>query len=559
MVFGWGKDKGGSTGDEEKVTKAAGLFGPEGKFMLWAAKHKLNKEANKQQTLDSRGSRRDLAKTLRQRKREARSQKRIEGEWGIRTLLILISLISLFIMRFLPDNLKVVWLVVVCIALFLIARHAVIEWEGVAFVLFMILAFWFIYYTPWGDLTMNKIEVALPGVSEQVDDVGIEHQFNVIGQILSGEFEPEKLWTSEAVKSEYAVPEEFEFFLTDVSPRKEFFESDEDIYLQGNINLVSGFDKTTTVELGVEPTDFCAKESEKAWNEYDSNNPLVNSLLDLTNLGGDSDDEDFLKGCSDGTEWQCFITGSDQINTFQMKRIYNRMFYCEHTGIEVSEEEVISSLEVTWEYSTSAVAGMQVYAFNTETLNRNPGDPLDRYDIDKDSLISWYIGDERVNLGIGLSGTPNKYVRAEVKGDLFEDVNYLAISIKNIGGGDITEIESLSVSFPNTPEVHVANSISKVDKSYLTFIGPTTEVITILGSDVVTKKFTLSNIELLSFEEIGAAEGTSYYIPFVVDEAYVGDTDFRSFLVKADIRYKYKDGESVPVIVKPKKSPVVTS
>jgi hypothetical protein len=559
MVFGRDKNKGGSTGDEEKATKFLGLLGPEGKFIKWAAKRKLEKEANKQQTSGLRGNRRDLAKAVRQQKRDARSQKSIEGEWGIRTLLILISIVSLFIMRFLPDDLKLVWLAVVCIVLFLIARHAVIEWEGVAFVLFMIFAFWFMYYTPYGAMTLNKAEMLLPGVSDQVDDVGIEHQFNVIGQILSGDFEPEKLWTSEAVKSEYAVPEEFEFFLTDVSPRKEFFKSDEDIYIQGNINLISGFDKTTTVELGVEPDEFCAEESEKAWTEYSEDNIVINGLSDFFNLGGDSDDSKKFDGCSDGSEWKCFITGSDQNNTFQMKRIYNRLFYCEHTGIEVSEEEVISSLEVTWEYSTSAVAGMQVYVFNTDTLSRNPGDPLDRYDIDTDSLTSWYIGDERVNLGLGLSGTPNKYVRAEVKGDLFEDVNYLAISIKNIGGGDITEIESLSVSFPNTPEVHVANSISNADKSYLTFIGPTTEVITILGSDVVTKKFTLSNIELLSFEEIGAADGTSYYIPFVVDEEYVGDTDFRSFLVKADIRYKYKDGESVPVMVKPKKSPVVTS
>jgi hypothetical protein len=527
----------------DAATGALKKAGPEG----WAAAKVLEYQENKQAKSEAREGNRQDKKNVRQQRRDERLESRAKSEFGIKFLLILFSFGSLILQNYLPDLFKLLLLIVVCFLILYLTNKAVIVWPwGILLVVALIILFWFSHF--YGDMVYNEFEKTgvLPEAEQQLEDVGIEHQFDVIGQILTGEFEPEQLWTSEAVQSEYAVPEEFEFFLTDLSTRKEAFKPYEDLYIIGNVNLVSGFDKTTTVKLGVEPTDFCTDEAGKWWREYKEDHSEVGGILDY--LDGE-EDKSKLKECSDGSDWECFITGSQEVNTFQMERIYNRMFYCNHTGIYVAKDEVISSLEVKWEYSTSSVAGMQVYAFNPKTLERNPGDPLDRFSISKDSLTSWYIGDERVNLGLGLSNTPNNYVRAETGDDLFDDINYLAIGVQNKGGGTITGIESLSVSFPNTADIQVATHISKIDDDDVIFIGPTTEVITILGSDVVTKKFTLSAEELSNFESVDPSENVNYYIPFVVGKEYVGNTDFRSFLVKADIRYTYKDGDPIPVAI----------
>ena len=398
-----------------------------------------------------------------------------------------------------------------------------------------IFLFWYFFmFTGYGQDISIFIEEqnVLPEAEKELEESGISHQFRIIGQILTGEFDPEKLWTSEAVQSEYAVPEEFEIFLEDVGPRKSSFSGGEAIEIGGRINLVSGFDKTTTVTLGAEPDKLCTDTVKKKFTDW------------LTKT--DTDDE-----CSTG-DWTCYISGSKEQNVFQMERIYNRQFYCTHAGVEVEDEEVISDLKVTWDYATSAVAGKQIYVFSQNAISKDP-EPLDYYGVDKDSLTSWYIGDEQVNLGLGLD-RDREYILAEE--DLyegkaeFEAVYYLAISIQNTGGGKISSIESLSVSFPNDANIKVAEQIKEKGKGDV-FIGPTTEVVTIRKVDVTTKKFSLSDSEIKKFDEIEPAEHTTYYIPFAVDKEYISSAAFRSFLAKAEIRYKYKDYEPVSVTVKP--------
>lgn len=389
----------------------------------------------------------------------------------------------------------------------------------IGFLIVIGVLYWYLFsFTDYGDdfiLTVKQKNI-FGETSEELEEGGIMHQFRIIEKVLTGEFDPEELWTSEEVQSEYAVPEEFELFVTDVKPLKEKFRDGEDIVVIGRINLISGFDKTTTVTLGVEPDKLCV-------------------------------DDDT---CTSG-DWTCYISGSDTENIFQMEKIYNRQFNCEHAGFaepnDVNDEEVITDVRVTWEYSTSAVAGKQVYAFNSDVLDKEK-DVLEKYDISDDSLASWYIGDENVNLGLGLSQTEE--VRARREEDLFKSENYLAISIENTGSGKVVELESLSVSFPNNGNILVADQIAEGDDSDIIFDGPSTEVITIREVDVTTKKFSLSNKERTTkFRDIEPAEHTTYYIPFVVADDYVGDSDFRSFLVKADIRYKYKEYDSLAITV----------
>jgi hypothetical protein len=373
---------------------------------------------------------------------------------------------------------------------------------------------------------------------EELVDSGIQHQFNIVGQVLSGEFNPEDLWSSEAVKSEYAAPEDFEIFLEDIGPRKDVYIAGDAIEIGGRINLISGFDKTTTVTLGVKPNKLCTEATKSQFKDW---------------LNIDSDKGD----CTSSAEWDCFISGSDEKNVFEMARIYNRQFYCRHpgTGLNVDETEVISGIDVTWSYATSAVAGKQIYVFKSDIVGKYK-DPINQYSISKDSLTSWYIGDEQINLGIGLSQDA-EYVRTEESidnlydKDLFDAVNYLGVTLQNIGGGEITGIESLSVSFPEDSGLLVAREIKNVDTGEIVFVGPTTEVISVRGQNIITKKFSLSEEEISKFKDIKQSNRQNYYIPFIVDESYVGASAFRSFLVKTEIRYVYEDNKATTVTVEP--------
>ncbi|MBT4114658.1 hypothetical protein HOD83_02100 [Candidatus Woesearchaeota archaeon] len=469
---------------------------------------------------------------------------------------VLISLFLMFIgyilSNYLPEQLG--WLLVfgLSIAIFVIMYRARRTGEGLILVFLFMFLFWFFIATPYGQQLSFQFAKADPfnELQEEAEDTGITHQFNVLGEILSGDFNPDELWQSSLVESEYAVPEEFNLVIADVEPRKESFKSNETISIGGRINLVSGFDQTTKIELGAEPNTVCSKnyEDQKKDFQRDIDDWLGNAPSGI--VGWDVSQD--YQGCSYGN-WTCYISGSDVENVFNMDRIYNRQFYCDHLGVQVDEKEVVPDLKVTWEYTTAAVAGMQIYAFNPDIVDRTK-EPLKRYNISEDSRKSWYIGDKNLNLGLDLGGGGRDFVRADIgASDSFSETNYLGISIYNKGTGEVTEVESLSVSFPSTEMVEVANQIrqTEVPDYDLIFEGPTTEVITVLSRDVVTKKFTLSGTELAVFQTLKPTEHTAYYIPFVVLEEYVGESAFQSFLVKVELKYKYKDSESTTAIVKP--------
>ncbi|MBT3583221.1 hypothetical protein HN924_01380 [Candidatus Woesearchaeota archaeon] len=499
------------------------------------------KSSLKEQRFDLRNARKEKKFSYRAGKKEERLQKRLEKSWGLKLLLSIGAIISLFVMNYLPSTFSLVLLVAIIAIILFISYTKFAFAFGLVLVVLLIFAYWMFFFTPYGTDLVSEFEKSnvVGETEEALEESGVEHQFNIIGKILSGDFEPEELWTSEAVESEYAVQEEFDIVLKNIEPRKEYFKNSEAIYLTGNINLISGFDKTTIVTITTEPDDFCAENSQEEWDEF----------LEKVSLGRISDDEK-PKGCSDGSDWECYISGSDEVNTFHMERIYNRQLYCNHTGVRVDEEEIISNLKVNWEYATTAVAGKQIYAFDSEIVSSYDGNPLDKYEIAKDSYTSWYIGDRQINLGLGLTGSED-YVRGEDKDDSFREVTDLVITVQNTGSGKISDIESLSISFPNTEMIQVGNEIEDALDSNVLFTGPTTEIIAIRGEDIITRKFTLSDEGKREFETIEPADHMNFYIPFVVTEEYIGNSAFQSFLVKAEVSYKYRDHETTAVTIKP--------
>jgi hypothetical protein len=463
-------------------------------------------------------------------------QKRSEEEWGTKFLIFIIGIGGLFGANLLPDTFRFIAIIIIIIIILIISYTAFIFKYGIIFIVVIVVIAWLFFYTPYGRQGILELERSniVGQTEEELEEVGIQHQFRLIGEVLAGDFDPEDLWTSEAVKSAYAAPEDFEFIIEDVGPRKEVFGSSEELQIGGRINLISGFDKTTKVILGGQPDKLCTdtfKDRTRNWlNVEDSS-------------------------CSTKEAWTCYISGSDLENEFEMERIYNRRFYCNHSGISVDKEEVISNVDVTWEYETSAVAGKQIYVFSPDVIGKYQ-DPLEQYNIGSDTLQSWYIGDSGVNLGIGLS-QGEEYVEPEEdpfslgEEGKFGAVNYLGITVENRGGGTITGIESLSVSFPADNGIIVADQIKNMETGEDIFIGPTTEIIRIRGQEIVTMKFSLAASEIKSQDSISPSDHANYYIAFVVDDDYIGDSAFRSFLVKTELRYKYRDSKSTTLTVEP--------
>ncbi len=409
-------------------------------------------------------------------------------------------------------------------------------------ILILLIIAYLIFLAVQYDVFKTAEEKNIVGSAEDaLDNSGISHQFDVVKQVLGGTYDPDELWESNIVESEYSSADQFEILIFDIGPRQEFYRSDSDLYIGGSISLVSGFDDNTIIKLSVEPKDFCAASTSATVSDKLE---IVDPLLNLGERVGIIEDE---LGCSDGSDWECSIQGSESLNEFQMDRTYNREFNCKHTGVIVDEEHVISDLDITWSYSAKGVAGKQVYVFNSETLDKF-SDPIRHYEIDKDSLVSWYLGDDQINLGLGFDDERDA-VRADSGADLFKPINVMGVTVNNIGTGKVVNVKSLTVSFPNNEFIQVADE--SLDGYTSDFEGPYDGVINIRGQDVQIKEYKLFESRIDDFEFLDGAEYSTYYLPFIVDEEYIGESAFRSFLVKVDIDYEYQDSESTSITVKP--------
>ena len=165
---------------------------------------------------------RERKRNYREQRRDARIDKRMEKGTWLKLFLAIFTGVGLFIINFVPKNLSLAVLIALIIIILFIAYTRFVFVFGLVLIVLLIFAYWLFFFTGYGTDLVSEFEKSnvVGETEEALEESGVEHQINIIGKILSGDFEPEELWTSETVESEYTVQEEFDIVLEDIAPRK---------------------------------------------------------------------------------------------------------------------------------------------------------------------------------------------------------------------------------------------------------------------------------------------------------------------------------------------------
>jgi hypothetical protein len=429
--------------------------------------------------------------------------------------------------------------------------------------------------TTTGQMFQSEVEEKVPFVKDVVNSPIIESTIGRIMSVASGDYDPTTLWSSEQVQSKYAAADNLEVLIDDAGPTRDFFYSGytnadgdpegqaEDIQIGGRINVIGGLEEDTDIELNVKPTWLCPNKIKSS---------LSQTLRDAVTFGDDdlSEEEEMkLKGCIKA-DWKCNILGEDDSgnNKFKVRNVYNRQFYCDNAGfMDVDKTETISDLNIKWTYEGAAVAGKQIYVFDQQTVERYDN-PIEQYEISEDTIQSWYIGEEAVNIALGLP-LNNEYIRAytKYKNDAGEEivngiVYPIAVSIENTGSGEIHKINDIVVTWPDNEYILGPGEIFFISEPVAQFKSiPGGQIEEMRGGDISLKAYDLqkggSKWNLVKFNKelkkdpLGPGDYVTFYINLAVDEDYLADASYQSFLIKAEIDYEYTNAQSTFVTIKP--------
>ena len=235
------------------------------------------------------------------------------------------------------------------------------------FFLIMTFAVWYLTATPYGQHIMGKAEIGGVGVAGSLKTV--TGPLNVVSQVFAGTYNPENLWRSDTVESQYETVTDVGVTMLNVAPVRDTFYSDQDLVIQGRLNAVS-FPGST-----------------------------INATLDACHLLDPLDPESKCES----ENWTCTP------NNLKVSVARNRLFTCNHSSVPFFPEQPVYTVKLTaTAVGTQTVAGKQfVFADVDALLALDPNaDQLDALGISRDSLNSWQKGDQSLNLGIGASGDP---------------------------------------------------------------------------------------------------------------------------------------------------------
>jgi hypothetical protein len=419
---------------------------------------------------------------------------------GIAILLVIIAVLLFFLQLFgmFPRYPIEIFIAFEMILLFLAIISAVlVSFSGSVsaaisiFVIILILSFvsnWFT--TPLGQQKADQLGIGGIQASESLR--AVTGPLNVMGQIFQGTYNPENLWRSDVVESEYQEVKDVGVKIISAESIRDAFDISQIPVIQGRVDAVSFPNKEVTVSMDAREID--------AVTGYD----MVGAV-----------------------GWTCDYPFT------KITEARNRPFTCEaQDKLKAGPHAIEIS---AYSEGTQTVAGKQfVFIDPNILLAMEPGaDVLKELDINKDSVKSWQTGDDSINLGIGVSGDYDVLETGSLD-------YYLGLNIENpashTGTATITTIE---LFVPSTTPGNIdftCKDATADDFANLNLQG--------YENLALKKCYVIGTIELTP----GNRENK--FIKIKLDPKELNNQDFSTFFVLARVEFGYENMKTVPVLVR---------
>jgi len=431
--------------------------------------------------------------------------------------------------------------------------------------------------TPFGAEEQATVEESLKG---------FRPFYNQMLMIFRGEYDPNARWDSREVKESYVVPKDAGVVFKNIRPSRSFFYSPnskvpirpDDLEITGDVTIVSlfeegtGVSKTTPVEIDVDIPNCEDSITAKFYKVLSGESPI--------GIGKE-------EWCDE--PWVCSVSGAENVvkdgktiqNKFEIERVYNQFFTCQHPGLNVDEDTDLRA-KVVWRYGTEAVSGKQIFVADSGVMRRVE-DLRKHYNIPKASFDAWSISDGNIDFALGFDQRvefleargPEDALKeiCEEQGDGYtytastkpyniEDGScspseptgkkplsrsyFLGVSITNDGVGKVVKINDLTITIPKSPDIWFI--LDQDSDSYK--VNDSGDV---LGGESLDFELVYSEtqqiqngVEIQTFRlkplsvEIEPGDAQPFYLPLSIDSDYLQGSAYQSFFAKAYISYEYE-------------------
>jgi hypothetical protein len=384
-------------------------------------------------------------------------------------------------------------------------RHVFI-WLVVFFLIGYLI--YFLFFTQLGALVLGEAGVGGVQVSEGLR--GLTGPLSITKQILTGQYNPQNLWSSDQVQSQYQQVTDVGVVLVSVEPLKNVFDTKEKLTIVGRINAIAFPNKNINASVGA-----CTIEG-------------------------------FPAACNPAG-WRCEIAGSGS-NKINVSDVRNRVFTCEHDAINKVAVPYTVEIAAVSE-GTSTVAGKQFVFASSSVLINLDQDPLDAFGISEESLQSWQTGDDSVNVALDIAGQPS-VIETDVD-------HFLGIRVSNppthTGVANITAVHLLLPTGlpPNGPLMRPAGQPDFV--THCVDVTDKQRVLRDFGVSIVPagQDFTLCSLNFRGGIRLDPADDEIRFVEIEVPDKVLQLTgqDFGTFFILAKADYNYINLRQLPLRV----------
>jgi hypothetical protein len=354
---------------------------------------------------------------------------------------------------------------------------------------------WYMQYTSFGKQITGQVQVG--GIGAIQGFRTLTGPLNVMSQIFTGTYNPENLWRSDTIESQYQTVADVGVILSDVNPIRDKFDVSQPPVIQGKINAVAfpGQTATATISATCSPapgsTTACASE-----------------------------------------DWPCTPSTFSSI-----REVRNRFFSCASPAAQSAEGvfsvDVSATAKDTW-----TVAGKQfVFANPNATITLE--NPLQTWGISTDSLKSWQKGDAFLSLGIGVSGEPD-YL------DAGSNVPYfLGVHIENPSSNTGTaNLNTVDLFLPKALFNNDCNAAANSDFKTCKDAGDLSK----LGLKT-TAPLCDCTASFAYGETLNPGDSRTALLKLVIDKKLLYGADFGTFFTLATAKYNYVNKQLIAVTV----------